>query len=124
MKSKTGQYFVGKISDFAKTKGWFFGSFMDSELLQSEAVEIAWQQISNTAPNPNQKHLHRKSVEINILIRGTMKITINGESQVLEKGDFYVVWPETVVEDIATGPDTELIVVRAPSLPEDKYSVS
>ena len=40
----------------------------------------------------------------------------------LGKGDCFVIWPKTMVESVTTGDDTELIVVKAPSLVEDKFA--
>jgi hypothetical protein len=61
-----GQSFVGRISDHSRRKGWLFGAFADEPLLQSDAVEIAWQH---------------------------------------------------------TGDDTEVMVIRAPSMPDDKVTL-
>lgn len=111
-----GKYKVGKVSDFAKNKGWFFGNFADDELLKSNDVEIAWQKISNKTASPDDKHLHTSSVEVNIIISGEVKVSLNGKKHTLQKGDFYIIWPETVVEEVETGENTEVIVVRAPSV--------
>lgn len=124
MEEKEQRYFVGKVQEFSKQRGWFFGAFADEPLLQSNFVEVGWQHISNVAPSPSQKHFHKHSVEINILLSGWMDITINGTQHQLGPGDFYIVWPYTVVEELTTGENTELIVIRAPSLPDDKFSVS
>jgi hypothetical protein len=35
----------------------------------------------------------------------------------LRKGDFFVVWPESVVSDITADADSEMLVVRVPSVP-------
>lgn len=116
MINNKGKYKVGKVADFEKGKGWFFGQFADDALLQSDSVEVAWQKIPNKTASPEDKHLHKSSVEINIIISGEVRITINGEKQVLHKGEFYVIWPETIVADVETSEDTELIVVRSPSV--------
>jgi hypothetical protein len=63
-----GKFKVGKVSDFSKTKGWFFGHFVDDGLLHSDDVEIAWQKISDKKASPGDKHFHKHSVEINIVI--------------------------------------------------------
>ncbi len=111
-----GKYKVGKVSDYSKSKGWFFGHFADEELLKSDLVEVAWQDISNKSAAPEDKHLHKASVEINIILSGEVRVTINEEKFILHKGEFYVVWPETVVKDVEASENTELIVLRAPSL--------
>jgi len=42
-----GKFIIGKIKDFSKLKGWFFGQFTNNDLLKSNLVEVAWQNISN-----------------------------------------------------------------------------
>lgn len=117
------KYKVGKVSDFSKNKGWFFGNFADNELLQSDLVEVAWQNISNKTSLKEDKHIHTSSVEINIVISGEIKITIGGRHHTLHKGEFYIIWPETIVENVEASNNTELIVVRAPSI-NDKVQLN
>ncbi len=106
MKDNENRYFVGKVQDFSKRKGWFFGAFMDEPLLQSDLVEVGWQHLSNVKPSPDQKHFHKESVEINIMLTGWMEITINGNQHRLGPGDIYIIWPYTVVDELTTGEDT------------------
>lgn len=115
MENKT-QYFVGKVSDFEKRKGWFFGHFAEEPLLNSGLVEIAFQNISNKQASPADKHLHQKSVEINIIISGNVSLEINGKSFSVGSGEFYVVWPEAVVSNVSADQNTRLVVIRAPSI--------
>ena len=122
MNDKHHQYYVGKVAEVAKRKGWFFGSFMDEPVLQSDLVEVAWQRIPNMTPNSGQKHFHKQAVEINVIISGWIQLTINGTQYKLEKGDCFIIWPETMIKSVTTGDDTELIVVKAPSLPNDKFA--
>lgn len=124
MDGKENTYFVGNVQDMAKSRGWFFGAFMEEPLMQSPLVEVAWQHLPNLEPKPDQKHFHQQSVEVNIVISGHLQITINGTQYNLGPGQFYVVWPLTIVEDLSTDEDAQLIVIRAPSLPTDKYLVS
>jgi mannose-6-phosphate isomerase-like protein (cupin superfamily) len=118
---KHGRSFVGRASDAAKDRGWFFGHFMDEPLLQSDAVEVAWQHVPNLTPSADQRHIHRRSVEINVVLRGEVSLKLDEVQHDLREGDFYVVWPESVVSEIATDGLAEVLVVRAPSVPEDKF---
>jgi quercetin dioxygenase-like cupin family protein len=121
MESKRGRSFVARVSDAAKDRGWFFGHFMDEPLLQSESVEVAWQHVPNLTPSPHQRHIHRRSVEINVVLRGQVSLKLDDVQHDLRQGDFYVVWPESVVSEIATDSQAEVLVVRAPSVPDDKF---
>lgn len=121
MEDKKNKYFIGKIEKHAQNKGWFFGHFMEDELLKNDAVEIAWQDISNLKPTPGDKHYHKLSVEINIVLSGTVRLTINGERKTVAQGEFYVIYPYTEVEAVEADNNTHLIIIRAPSLKGDKY---
>lgn len=124
MEGKHGKSLVGTVNDFRRRKGWFFGAFVDDDpLMNSDLVEVAWQQLSNVAPRPEDAHYHEKTVEINIVLKGDIHLTIDGTRYDLEAGQFYVIWPYSVVSDVSTGADTELIIIRAPSIPEDKVLV-
>jgi mannose-6-phosphate isomerase-like protein (cupin superfamily) len=115
MKNK-GKYKVGKVTDFAKKKGWFFGHFATDTLLHSDLVEVGWQNVSNKKIADEDKHLHTSSVEINIILSGDVHVSINGNMHHLEKGDFYIIWPESILDSLETSIGTEIIVVRAPSI--------
>ena len=82
-----------KVSDFAKTKGWFFGHFADDPLLQSDDVEVAWQDTANKKISPQDKHLHTKSVEINIVVSGKIDLTMAAYAEYLAE------YPADVVID-------------------------
>lgn len=114
------KYMVGKIDNFSKRKGWFFGHFAEDELLKSDLVEVAWQKISNKTRSPNDRHFHSQSVEINIILNGEFSLSIDGKDMTFHKGEFLIVWPETIVENVRAGENTELIVIRAPSINDKK----
>lgn len=116
----SGKSFVGNVDDVTKARGWFFGSFMDVELLKSDLVEVAWQQLPNVKPSADQAHFHRSTAEVNIVIQGWIELVIDGENHHLDRRQFYVIWPESVVSDISTSDDAELIVIRAPGIANDK----
>ncbi len=123
MEAKRGRSIVGSIDADAKERGWFFGRFMDEPLLQSDLVEVAWQRIPGLTPSSAQRHLHRRSVEVNLVVGGSVRLRIDGVEHDLRRGDFYVIWPDSVVSDIETDADAEVVVVRAPSVPGDKFPV-
>ncbi len=104
------------MSEYAKRKGWFFGHFADNDLLKSNLAEVSWQKISGKQAVPEDKHFHTSSVEINIVINGEVSLTIDGKDLTFHKEDFWVIWPETIVEKVRASDNTELIVIRAPSV--------
>lgn len=116
-------YFIGKILDCAKNKGWFFGHFMDKKLLRSNMVEIAYQNISGKQKDPQDAHYHKNSIEINIVISGHVTLEIANNFHEVKSGEFYVIYPYTTVENVTATKNTRLVVIRTPSLPLDKISV-
>lgn len=124
LNANKGRAYVGPIDGVAKTKGWFFGAFMDDPLLRSSLVEVAWQKVPNMTPSADQAHFHRSSVEINVVLSGRISLSINGEHHEVGARECYVIWPESVVADLSSSDDTEVMVIRAPSLPDDKFQAS
>jgi hypothetical protein len=121
--TKRGRSVVGTVSSYARERGWFFGHFMDEPLLQSELVEVGWQKVPNVMPSPDQRHLHKRTVEINIVLGGSVRLKIDDVTHDLAKGDFYVVWPESIISHIETDDEAEVLVVRAPSVINDKFTL-
>jgi len=121
--SKRGRSIVGTVDSKARERGWFFGRFMDEPLLHSELVEVAWQKVPNRTPSADQRHLHRHTVEVNVVLSGSIRLKIDEVEHNLRKGDFFVVWPESVVSEITTDAETEILVVRAPSVADDKLTL-
>lgn len=126
MEMDKGKFYIGKIKDFAATRGYFVGHFMEEKgflLLQSSKVEVAWKKFSKYTPLKQEKHTHKKSIEINIVISGWIKVEINGKKYKIKKGEFYVIHPFNVTKDLEVGKNTEMIIVKAPSVPEDKHKI-
>lgn len=118
--NNSGKYIVGTVDQYAKRKGWFFGHFADNPLLQSDNVEVAWQTISGKRSSSGDKHLHSSSVEINIVIHGKVSLTLNGKEFTFSKKDFWIVWPQITVDRVRAGVDTEVLVIRSPSVYDKK----
>ncbi len=95
--------------------GWFVGNFEPS-VYKTEQSEVAY-----ARHDKGQKwdtHYHKKSTEINYLIRGTMKI----QNRLLTPGDIFVLKPYEIA-DPEFLEDCELIVVKTASVIGDKYAV-
>lgn len=125
MKSK-GEFIVGKIKDFDHLGGWFFGQFMEKKgqpLLASQRVEVAWKKFPKFSGKDKARHLHKKGIEINIIVKGWTRVKINDREYKIKKGGFFVVHPYATVEDVEVEPNTEMIVIKTPSLANDKFNV-
>lgn len=117
------KFYHGSISNFGETKGYFIGQFMGQRGkpdLETDEVEIAWKVLPTTF-NEREPHFHKKGVEVNIVVSGSYRVWVEGEEVELKKGDFLVVYPEAKLRNISAEEGTELIVVKAPSVPDDKF---
>jgi hypothetical protein len=94
-------------------KGWFVGDF-ELSAFRTPAAEVCFMRhFKGEVPRP---HHHKIATEITAIIRG--KVQIN--DAIFVEGDVLVVEPnESVAPKILE--DTEVIVVKVPSIPGDKY---
>ena len=96
-------------------EGWFIGNFKPSAY-KNENFEVCYKVHKKNEKWP--KHYHKKAVEINYLIRGKMTI----QNRILKKGDIFLIEKNEIADPIFHE-DCELIVVKTPSIPGDKYVV-
>jgi quercetin dioxygenase-like cupin family protein len=101
------------ISEFYR--GWFIGNFEPS-LLKTDQFEVSL--LNHTRGEQWAKHYHAVATEYNVLIKGHMKI--NGVE--MTAGDVFVLEPGEVAEPEFLE-DCQLVCVKTPSLPGDKYEV-
>ncbi|MBI4063344.1 MAG: hypothetical protein HY401_03465 [Elusimicrobia bacterium] len=96
-------------------KGWFVGDF-EPNCLRLDTCEVACKYYN--AGDEESRHVHKVAVEITLVAKG--KIIMNGQSY--REGDIILLEPGEpadfkVVEDAIT------MVVKSPSVPNDKYLV-
>ena len=96
-------------------RGWIIGDFEPS-LIRTEAFEICC--THHQKGEVAEPHFHSMSEEINIVTSG--RLQVNGK--VLTKGEIFV-YKAFEVCDVTFLEDTELLVVRIPSAPNDKVLV-
>jgi len=104
---------VYNIKDFAK--GWIVGNF-EPAVYQNPHVEVAHH--FHEKGFVGDKHTHKIGTELTYLVRGAL--LASGEK--LETGDMFVYYPDEIA-DVEFLEDTDLIVVKWPSVTDDKYSV-
>lgn len=117
------KFFKGKLEDFQKFSGYFIGQFMGEkgfQILETDEVEIAYKKLPEKFEE-ERPHYHKKGVEINIVIKGKYKAQVNGEIVEISEKEFLVVYPETRLKNISAQGRTELLVVKAPSVPKDRF---
>ena len=125
--SRKGKYCVGDIKDFSKYRGYCMGHFIDKEefpLLQTDKLEIAWKAFDKCVSEEKPyRHFHKKCIEIDMVISGWIDVELDGKVHRIKKGQFYIVYPYTKTKDIKCKVGTEMVIVKAPSVKEDKYRV-
>ena len=116
-------FFVGNIKNFSQPNGYFIGQLMGERnypLLETDEVEIAWKKLP-TRFNDDKPHFHKKGVEVNIVVSGAYKVSVEGKEKTLKAGNFLVVYPKAKLKNISAEHGTEIIAVKAPSVPNDKF---
>lgn len=105
---------VLKLSDMKG--GWFIGNF-DPVAYKTEQFEICYK----THPKNDvwDCHYHKKAVEVNLLVRGKMRF----QDRIINAGDIFIVYPWEVSNPEFLE-DCEVIIVKTPSLVDDKYPIS
>lgn len=104
---------VERIEDMVG--GWFIGDFEPSAF-RAKDFEVCFKFHKKGEAWP--KHYHKEATEINYLIRGSMSMS----GKRLEAGDIFIMEPGMIAEP-EFHEDCEMIVVKTPSVPNDKYIV-
>ena len=97
------------------TNGWFIGDFEPS-ILQTKEFEVAHHFYAKGFKGT--PHTHKVATEYNYVVRGKARVS----GLIVEPGDIFIYLPGEV-SDVEFLEDTDLIIVKTPSLPEDKYDV-
>lgn len=104
---------VYELKDFVR--GWFIGDFEPS-VLKTADFEVGL--LSHSKGEYWAPHTHKLSDEFNLLVKGKMMIC--GEE--INEGQIFVIQKNEVA-----GPqfleDCQVLVVKSPSVPGDKYIV-
>jgi len=93
--------------------GWFIGDF-EPAAFRTVGIEVAYHRYTKGQEWP--KHHHKLATEINYMISGAL--TLNGFQ--INRGDVFVIHPRESVKPKYLE-DCEVIVVKIPSVPGDKY---
>lgn len=105
---------IANINDFIN--GWFIGNF-EPTLLKTENFEVAhhfYKKEFRSVP-----HMHKVATEYNYIISGKVRI----DEKILWRGDMFIYEPGDV-SDVVFLEDTDLLIIKTPSLPNDKYLIN
>ena len=123
MKKQT--HVKGSVDDHKKSKGWFLGRFMDQygyPELNHEDIEVCWKKLEKGFKDP--LHYHKEGTEIAIMINGWFSGNVDGKEFRLDEREYLVVYPETNLEVTDYKVGTEFVLIKFPSVPNDKYFVN
>lgn len=104
---------VRRIEDM--TAGWFIGNFNPSAYNTTD-FEVGYKLHKQGESWPI--HYHKIATEITYLLRGRM--TIGGRE--LTTGDIFTIFPYEVADPVFLE-DCEVIIIKVPSVPGDKYEL-
>jgi len=93
-------------------RGWFIGDF-DGAVFRTKDFEVTYQKNSRSQ---TASHIHKLAYEITLVISGRQ--ICNGE--MFEAGDICVLEPGDISQ-IEYLEETEVITIKTPSIPSDKY---
>lgn len=96
-------------------KGWFVGRFTPS-VLQTDAFEAGLKIYKSG--DSEQVHFHKIATEITVIASGRVKMC----GKEWGPGSIIVLSPGDITDFIAIE-DTHTIVIKVPSVPDDKYVV-
>lgn len=96
-------------------RGWFIGDFPEA-VVRTKDFEVCWS--TNQAGNVDRPHYHKEITEVQLITEGRM--IINGEE--FGPGDIYISEPGEEYRAHYLE-DTQVVAVKFPSIPNDKYYV-
>ena len=102
-----------RIEDFKG--GWFVGNFTPTSYA-TDQFEVCFKKHEKGEAWPT--HYHKKSHEINLLVRGSMQI----QDQILVAVDVFIFAPYEIADPVFLE-DCEVLIVKTPSVPGDKYEI-
>lgn len=101
------------ISEFKN--GWFIGDFKPT-IVSTNNFEVAHHFYkSGFCGVP---HTHKIATEYNYIVRGKLEAS----GKILNSGDIFIYHPNEV-SSVKFLEDTDLVIVKTPSIPSDKYEV-
>lgn len=96
-------------------RGYFIGDFPKA-LFRTSAFEVSYKYHSKQ--DTHDKHFHRETTEYIFVAQG--KVLVNGT--IIGKGNVFILAPY-VINEIEYLEDSELLIVKTPSIPTDRVCI-
>ena len=112
-------YKIDNIKNYSSTKDWICGQFFDEgNIVKNDNLEV---KLSTMLPGFTEPvHFHPHGTEVVIILEGKVTFQLNGVSKVLTDGDFIFITNKVKEAVIEVHNPTKYIVVRTPSVPDNK----
>jgi quercetin dioxygenase-like cupin family protein len=104
---------ISRIEDYFR--GWYVGNF-EPTCFKTDQFEVGI--LNHKKGELWPAHLHKISTEINFLLDGEMTI----QGNLLKSGDIFIIEPNEIADPVFHT-DCRLVVIKTPSIPQDKYEV-
>lgn len=104
------------IDDMSKYGRWAIGNFKPS-ILKTEEFELGIFQIKKGEKGDGHWHT---AIELNFIIEGECVVVSEGIKHKLKTGQIFI-YPPKVKSNVSYTKDTTLIVIKVPSLQNDKF---
>ena len=117
-------YSKGSVSESAAKdrKGYFIGAFIpEGDPRHSEKVEVALMRPDSTTKG--DRHFHEEMDEIVIVLKGRLWDEVDGVLLEIGPGGYLFIKAGATTEVKGAEEGTEMIVIKAPSIPTDKHVV-
>lgn len=125
------RYFKGDINspEFKQTRGYFVGFFMrgkvagdgsSMDILVRDDVECTIMELPEH--DPSKPHFHKTGYEVTYCLSGRLHLIVDQKDEVdLAENQFLIIPPGVILQNPTNDPGTRIFVVKAPSIPNDKF---
>jgi quercetin dioxygenase-like cupin family protein len=114
------RYKVDNVNNYTGTKGWICGHFIPEGVQKNSELEVKYEVLNPGYAFP--PHYHPQGTEVILIIKGKLKIQIEGEDIILGDGDFVFMQNNVTEAFLEVYEPTTVISIRTPSIPNNKIS--
>lgn len=119
-------YLVANLSNEVikgEMRGWICGHFYPkASMFHRNDIEICFKMLFKTDPE-EKSHYHLCSFEFLLVLSGRVEYEIDGDRHILTSGMFYMLFPGNVERIIKIFEPTTILVIRLPSVPNNKIAM-
>jgi len=111
---------VDNVNNYTETRGWICGHFIPEGIQKNSELEIKYEVLKPGFTSP--QHYHPQGTEVILVIKGKLKVRIEGEEIILSDSDFVFMQSNATEAFLEVYKPTTVISIRTPSIPNNKIS--